>query len=65
MDKLPHSVDELIGALDQFIPEQRPFPGQTLEAVMWESGRRSVVNDLKALLEQARNPQRFDDPEDF
>jgi hypothetical protein len=51
MTKLPITTGELLEVLDELIPEPSPRPGVSLDGVMYELGRRSVVLQLKSMRE--------------
>ena len=55
MQHLPNSVDKLIDQLAADIPLKLPKPGQRLDAVFYEAGRRSVVEMLIRLRQERDN----------
>lgn len=55
MEYLPASIDSLIDQLDAEIPEVNPRPSLSIEDVMFQAGRRSVVLYLKQLRDDSRN----------
>lgn len=46
MQKLPNNVDALLKALDEEVPHPDPRPGQSIERIMYDAGRRSLVDQL-------------------
>lgn len=52
----PATVEELMQFLNERYPEPQPRPGEPLDQVMWDAGRRSVFLELKQLREAAVHP---------
>jgi len=53
MDVLPARSEDLIEILDKEFPEKKTVPGMTLEEVMYNAGKRRIVDFLKLKLEEA------------
>jgi hypothetical protein len=49
MENLPLSVSDLLAKLDEEIPEVNPKPTDSIDRLMYQAGRRSVVLYLKSL----------------
>jgi len=52
-DTFPISIPALLDWLDRACPELSPTPGQTLEEVMFDAGRRDMVRFIRREFERS------------
>jgi hypothetical protein len=56
---VPLYSEDLIKRLDRLYPKVNPKPSDTMEQIMFHSGKRSVVDNLLYLLDKQKEDQKM------